>query len=48
VCSIQHEKEFLLTTLEFFGLPRGYIEGAGHHPDWGKEKKDDKSKNRMR
>jgi hypothetical protein len=32
----------MLTTLEFFGLPKGYLEGNGHHPDWGKEKKDDK------
>jgi len=43
VCSIQKEKEFMLTTLEFFGLPKGYIEGLGHHPDWGKEKKEDKA-----
>jgi hypothetical protein len=33
----------MLTTLEFFGLPKGYIEGLGHHPDWGKEKKEDKA-----
>lgn len=43
VCSIQTEKEFMLTTLEFFGLPKGYMGGAGHFPDWGKDKKDDKS-----
>ena len=42
VCSIQTEKEFLLSSLEFFGLPRSYMEGAGHFPMWGKEKKDDK------
>ena len=34
--------EFLLSTLEIFGLPSGYMEGNGHFPDWGKEKKDDK------
>lgn len=42
VCSIQTEKEFMLSTLEFFGLPKGYMDGAGHFPMWGKEKKDDK------
>jgi len=42
VCSIQTEKEFLLTSLEFFGLPKGYMEAVGHFPMWGKEKKDDK------
>ena len=43
VCSIQTEKEFLLTTLEFFGLPKNYMSGNGHFPDWGKEKKEDKA-----
>lgn len=42
VCSIQTEKEFLLSTLEFFGLPKNYMEGAGHFPMWGKGKKEDK------
>jgi hypothetical protein len=42
VCSVQTEKEFLLSTLEFFGLPKGYMGGAGHFPMWGKEAKDDK------
>ena len=42
VCSTETEKEFMLTTLEFFGLPRGYMEGTGHFPTWGLEKKDDK------
>lgn len=32
----------MLSTLELFGLPKGYMEGAGHFPNWGKEKKDDK------
>lgn len=43
VCSIQTEREFLITTLEFFGLPKGYMNGGGHFPDWGKEKKEDKA-----
>jgi acetyl-CoA carboxylase alpha subunit len=42
VCGIQAEKEFMLTTLEFFGLPKKYMEGKGHFPMWGKEKNDDK------
>jgi hypothetical protein len=33
----------LLSTLEFFGLPKGYMGGAGHFPLWGKENKDDKN-----
>ena len=43
VCSILKEKEFLMNTLEFFGLPRGYMEGAGHHPNRGKENSNDKA-----
>lgn len=43
VCSIQTEKEFLMSTLEYFGLPKDYMNGAGHFPNWGKEKRDDKA-----
>ena len=32
----------MISTLEIFGLPENYMEGNGHFPDWGKEKKDDK------
>ena len=42
-CNIQTEKEFMLTTLEIFGLPEKYMDGNGHFPDWGKEKKEDKA-----
>ena len=42
ICLIQEKEEFMLSTLEFFGLPKNYMEGAGHFPWWGKEKKDDK------
>ena len=31
-----------MTTLEIFGLPERYIEGNGHFPEWGQEKKDDR------
>lgn len=43
VCTIQTEKEFFLSSLEFFGLPVGFIEGKGHFPNWGKDQKNDKS-----
>ena len=34
VCNIQSKLDFLLTTLEIFGLPKDYINGGGHHADW--------------
>lgn len=40
--NIQTNLEFVLDTLTYFGLPEGYINGAGHHLDFGKEK-DNKS-----
>lgn len=43
VCNIQTEKEFVMSTLEIFGLPEKYIEGNGHFAEWGVEKKDDKA-----
>jgi len=36
--NIQSNLEFTVDTLEFFGLPTGYLEGHGHHLDHGKEK----------
>ena len=47
-CTVQNEKEFLLSTLEYFGLPKRYMEGNGHFPMWGKESKDDKLAQRKR
>lgn len=38
VCCIQTEKDFLLTTLRFFGLPKNYLDGEGHFPNWEKER----------
>lgn len=43
VCTIQTEKEFFLSSLEYFGLPEGFIDGKGHFPNWGKDQKNDKS-----
>ena len=34
ICSIQDEKSFLLSTLQYFGLPEGYMNGGGHHLNW--------------
>jgi len=34
----QSEIELMLETLECFGLPEDYINGNGHHTNWGKEK----------
>lgn len=42
MCNIQTEKEFIITTLEMFGLPERYMEGNGHFPDWGQEKQNDR------
>ena len=35
--------EFMLNSLEFFGLPKDYINGAGHFPTWEKDKQDNKA-----
>jgi hypothetical protein len=37
------QKEFFLSSLEYFGLPEGFIDGKGHFPNWGKDQKNDKS-----
>lgn len=38
-CNIMSKLEFLLHTLEIFGLPKGYIDGKGHHLNWESERK---------
>jgi len=40
ICNALSEKEFVLQTLEIFGLPQGYMDGNGHFPDWGKDNND--------
>lgn len=30
----------MLNTLEFFGLPKDYIDGNGHFADWEKRKEE--------
>ena len=44
VCSTQNGKDFLLYTLRFFGLPKGYLHGEGHFADWSKKRLDEKKK----
>jgi len=34
----------MMKTLECFGLPEDYINGNGHHANWGKDKDADKKK----
>lgn len=46
-CNIQTEIEFMVTTLEMFGLPKKYMSGGGHHLDW-KTKADGDSKNKKK
>ena len=40
VGNVLSEKDFLLETLEIFGLPQRYMEGNGHFPDWGQVNND--------
>jgi len=46
VCNTQDELNFMMTTLEIYGLEKGYLEGRGHHNDWTKDagNKNDKKK----
>ncbi len=37
MCNTQNELEFMISTLEIFGLPEGYVEGKGHFPNFGKK-----------
>ena len=33
-CLLSNEFDFFIETLEFFGLPKGYMQGNGHWDDW--------------
>jgi hypothetical protein len=37
VCNVETEKEFLITTLEMFGLEKNYMTGTGHFPTWERD-----------
>ena len=41
---MQSELQFLISTLEMFGLPKDYMNGNGHHVDWEKTKDSGKGK----
>ena len=43
VCNILTKKEFLINTLEMFGLTEKYMEGEGHFPDWGEKMRQNKA-----
>lgn len=38
------EMEFLMSTLEIFGLPKDYINGCGHHLNWRDKSNEEKKK----
>lgn len=40
--AIQSELEFMISTLELFGLPKDYMNGGGHHADWNTKKQESK------
>lgn len=44
VCNVQTELQFLISTLELFGLEKGYLEGRGHHNDWSRDTAQSKDK----
>ena len=39
---------FTISTLEMFGLPKGYLAGNGHHLDWEKKKDENKGKGKKK
>ena len=38
VCNIFSKLEFMVHTLEIFGLPKDYLNGGGHHLNWEQQK----------
>lgn len=48
VCRTIDELEFFLETLEFFGLPKGYMDGGGHWFDWERKKLEEKKNQNQR
>lgn len=46
MCSIQSKQAFMFQTLEYFGLPKGYIDGKGHHPTWMQKRMEERSRKR--
>lgn len=48
VCNIQSEYNFMISTLEIFGLPQDYLNGGGHFANWSKEKAEGKDKKKAK
>ena len=46
MCLVQRKEDFMFRTLEFFGLPKGYIKGDGHHPTWMQRRMEERAKKR--
>jgi hypothetical protein len=44
VCNVFSELQFLMKTLELFGLPEDYLNGNGHWATWTKESAEGKDK----
>ena len=44
VCNVLNECQFLMKTLEMFGLPEDYLVGNGHWSTWSKESAEGKDK----
>jgi len=48
VCNIQTPRDFLMETLEFFGLPERYMQGNKHWTTWAKRIHDKRKMERKR
>jgi len=48
VCNIQTPRDFLMETLEFFGLPEKYMKGNKHWQTWAKRIQDKRKMERKR
>lgn len=48
VCNIQSEYNFMISTLEIFGLPQDYLIGGGHFATWSKESAEGKDKKKTK
>lgn len=46
-CIILTEREFLLSCLQYFGLPEKYMEGEGHFYGWYKKKEEEEKAKRL-
>ena len=47
-CNVLEEFEFLMKTLELFGLPEDFMKGNGHWATWTKESAEGKDKGKKK